>query len=100
MPYSSDTAYFIINVHGRGLKNVWVYNFPQDVMFVCLILVMLAVIVVKDVLIIARDPVCETPMTPGPITNDTGLNSFISWVVDLNDRNHPFITNILIEASQ
>ena len=30
------------------------------------------------------------------MTKNTGLNSIISWVVDLN---HPFIANIIVEAS-
>ena len=46
----------------------------------------------KDAMIIARGLMCEATMT-----QNTGLNSIISWVVDLN--NHPFIANILVEAS-
>ena len=37
---------------------------------------------------------CEATMT-----KNTGLNSIISWVVDLVIENHPFIANILAEAS-
>ena len=34
------------------------------------------------------------------MTANTGLNTIISWVVNLNDnKNHPFIANILVEAS-
>ena len=40
---------------------------------------------VKDAMIIARGLMCEVTMT-----NNTGLNSIISWVVDLNDRKSPF----------
>ena len=40
---------------------------------------------VKDAMIIARGLMCEATMT-----KNTGLNSIISWVVDLNDRKSPF----------
>ena len=39
----------------------------------------------KDALIITRGLMCEATMT-----KNTGLNSIISWVVDLNDRKSPF----------
>ena len=48
----------------------------------------------KDAMIIVGDLMCEATMT-----NNTGLNSIISWVVDFNDRKSPFIANILVEAS-
>ena len=38
-----------------------------------------------DAMIIARGLTCEATMT-----KNTGLNSIISWVVDLNDRKSPF----------
>ena len=40
---------------------------------------------VKDVIIISLSLMCEATMT-----KNTGLNSIISWVVDLNDRKSPF----------
>ena len=40
---------------------------------------------VKDAMIIARGLMCEATMS-----KNTGLNSIISWVVDLNDRKSPF----------
>ena len=52
-------------------------------------------------MIIARCLMCEATMT-----NDTGLNSIISWVVDLNDIKSPFHSEsyervqIIVEASQ
>ena len=56
---------------------------------------MFAVIVASHIrmraMIIARGLMCEATMT-----KNTGLNSIISWVVDLNV---PFIANILVEAS-
>ena len=39
----------------------------------------------KKAFIIAQCLMCETTMT-----NNTGLNSIISWVVDLNDRKSSF----------
>ena len=39
----------------------------------------------KDAMIIARGLMCEET-----ITKNTGLNSIISWVVDINDRKSPF----------
>ena len=40
---------------------------------------------VKDAMIIARGLMCEATMT-----KNIGLNSIISWVVDLNYRKSPF----------
>ena len=50
---------------------------------------------VKNAMIIARDLMCEATRT-----NNTGLNSIISWVVDLNDRKSPFHTEYSCRSEQ
>ena len=51
----------------------------------------------KDEMIIAQGLMCEATMT-----KNTGLNSIISWVVDMLTEmieHHHFIANLLLEAS-
>ena len=50
---------------------------------------------VKDAVIIARGLMCEATMT-----NNTGLNSIISWAVDLNDRKSPFQSEYSCRSEQ
>ena len=45
--------------------------------------------------IIARGLMCEATMT-----NNTGLNSIISWAVDLNDRKSPFHSEYSCRSEQ
>ena len=56
---------------------------------------MRAMITVKDAVIIARGLMCETTMT-----HNTGLNSIISWAVDLNDRKSPFHSEYSCRSEQ
>ena len=62
---------------------------------VCRIFTEMWSIEVKDAMIIPGGLMCEATMT-----NNTGLNSIISWAVDLNDRKSPFYSEYSCRSEQ